>query len=240
MGKGFQTRHLAQDSKTRINLKGKGLQTRHLALDSKTRINLNKYRFASIFYDILDYPWERIYRKWRPFLVGDMRGSVLEAGVGTGRNIKHYHSSVDLTCLDLSPEMLNKAVKRAKGAKCCVRFVHEDVCSMQSISSGHYDWIMAGFLCCVLPNELQSLALEQIVRVLKPGGRFRLLEMIYSNNPQLRRRQNVFAPIVETLYGARFDRETIKYAQKLEGVTINETRFLKNDVYLLIEGMKDL
>jgi hypothetical protein len=31
------------------------------------------------FNDILDYPWERQYRHWRPQLVGDVRGAVLEA-----------------------------------------------------------------------------------------------------------------------------------------------------------------
>ena len=28
-----------------------------------------KYNVTAYFYDILDYPWERIYRKWRPKLV---------------------------------------------------------------------------------------------------------------------------------------------------------------------------
>ncbi len=52
-----------------------------------------KYRTTSLFYDILDYPWERQYKKWRPGLLKDMRGRVLEAGVGTGRNLRHYHPS---------------------------------------------------------------------------------------------------------------------------------------------------
>jgi hypothetical protein len=40
-----------------------------------------KYNVTAWFYDILDYPWERQYRHWRPQLVGDLRGEVLEAGV---------------------------------------------------------------------------------------------------------------------------------------------------------------
>ncbi len=49
-----------------------------------------KYDATAWFYDILDFPWELQYRRWRPALVGDVRGSVLEAGVGTGRNLPYY------------------------------------------------------------------------------------------------------------------------------------------------------
>ncbi|HED19465.1 MAG TPA: SAM-dependent methyltransferase, partial [Gammaproteobacteria bacterium] len=60
-----------------------------------------KYKLTASFYDILDYPWERIYRKWRPTLVGDLRGKILEAGVGTGKNLKFYHEDVELTGIEL-------------------------------------------------------------------------------------------------------------------------------------------
>ncbi len=46
-----------------------------------------KYDITAMFYDILDYPWGRMYEKWRPSLLADVRGSVLEAGVGMGRNL---------------------------------------------------------------------------------------------------------------------------------------------------------
>jgi len=37
-----------------------------------------KYNITAMFYDILDYPWERIYREWRPWFLGDLRGKALE------------------------------------------------------------------------------------------------------------------------------------------------------------------
>ena len=70
--------------------------------EDKERRSLQlKYEITAWFYDILDYPWERQYRHWRPRLVGDARGSVLEAGVGTGRNLKYYDSGVNFTAIDL-------------------------------------------------------------------------------------------------------------------------------------------
>ncbi|MBA3052413.1 class I SAM-dependent methyltransferase [bacterium] len=80
-----------------------------------------KYNITAIYYDILDYPWERIYKKWRPELLKDVRGKVLEAGVGTGRNLKHYHDSVELVCVDISDAMINKAKKRANNAHCRIK-----------------------------------------------------------------------------------------------------------------------
>ena len=68
-----------------------------------------KYNITACFYDLLDYPWERLYQKWRPGLVGDIRGKVLEAGVGTGRNLEFYHRDVDLVGIDLSEPMLHRA-----------------------------------------------------------------------------------------------------------------------------------
>lgn len=201
-------------------------------------LNLKRYAVTAWFYDILDYPWELQYRKWRPGLLSDVKGEVLEAGVGTGRNLKHYPAGVDLTAVDFSPAMLKRAAKRCPDTACTVKFVHHDVCSMDSLPSAKYDWVVAFFLCCVLPNELQDQAIAEFARVLKPGGKFRLLEMQYSKNPHLRKRQDRFAPFVEKVYGARFDRQTLMHVQNNPNLKVTETRYIKHDTYLLIDGVR--
>jgi len=117
-----------------------------------------KYDITGRFYDILDYPWERQYRRWRPGLLKDVRGKVLEAGVGTGRNLKYYHPGVKLTAVDLSKVMLRRAMRRAKSAVCKVDLCQEDATVMNSIPSNHFDWLISTFLCCVMPDELQPKA----------------------------------------------------------------------------------
>ncbi len=198
----------------------------------------SKYNVTALFYDILDYPWERIYRKWRPSLVGDLRGKVLEAGVGTGRNLEFYHEDVDLLGIELSKQMLNKAEKRIKNARCKVRLINEDATVMQSIDSNQFDWVFSTFMCCVMPDEIQNLALEQFGRVLKQGGQFRLLEIVYSKNKKIKKRQELFAPFVEKVYGARFDRNTLRYIEQSPNLKVEKTSFLKDDTYLLIEGIR--
>ncbi len=198
----------------------------------------SKYNVTAFFYDILDYPWERIYRKWRPALVGDLRGKVLEAGVGTGRNLEFYHEDVELVGIELSNQMLRNAEKRITNARCKVRLINEDATVMQSIDSNQFDWIFSTFMCCVMPDEIQKLAIEQFGRVLKQGGRFRLLEMVFSKNKKIRKRQDFFAPFVEKIYGARFDRDTLRHIERSSNLKVTNTSFLKEDTYLLIDGIR--
>ena len=197
-----------------------------------------KYNITALFYDILDYPWERVYRHWRPVLLGDLRGKVLEAGVGTGRNFRHYHASVELTGVELSDVMLKKAAGKASKAQCKIELLHDDASTMCLVDSNQYDWVISTFLCCVMPDEFQPMALEQFSRVLKPGGKFRLLEMVYSKNRKIRRRQELFSAFVEKVYGARFDRKTLQYLEESADLEITGKQFLKDDVYLYIEGVR--
>ena len=195
-----------------------------------------KYRITSMFYDILDYPWERQYKRWRPGLLKDVHGTVIEAGVGTGRNLRYYPADAKVAGIDLSMDMLNISTKRSGAAECKFYPVHEDATSMESIESNYFDWLVSTYLCCVMPDHLQPLAIGQFERVLKPGAHFRLLEMVYSKNPILRRKQELFAPFIQWVYGARFDRNTLAYIEKSSILKITKTYYLKDDVYLVIEG----
>ena len=206
-------------------------------LSKENQLLQAKYRITSMFYDILDYPWERQYRKWRPKLLSDVHGSVVEAGVGTGRNLRHYQQSATVTGIDLSQEMLAISTKRAVSAQCKFHPVHEDASSMASIPSDTFDWLVSTYLCCVMPDHLQPLAITQFERILKPGARFKLLEMVYSKNPRIKRKQELFAPFIKWVYGARFDNNTLDYIEQSSVLEITSTHYLKDDTYLVIEGI---
>lgn len=195
-----------------------------------------KYRWTAAVYDILDYYWERQYRKWRPGILADLTGDVLELGVGTGRNLEFYPPQVRLTAVDLSLQMLARAARRARKARCPTRLLQGDASDLRELPDASFDWVVSTFLCCVLPDAFQPAALAEIERVLRPRGRFRLLEILYSQQPALRRRQRLFAPFVEWIYGARFDRRTLERLDARAGLRVTGRRFLKADTYLLIEG----
>lgn len=208
------------------------------SIHKDNRLLQAKYDITAWFYDILDYPWERQYRHWRPRLLHDVHGDVLEAGVGSGRNLRYYRPEVNLIGIDLCREMLRRATKRSRAAACAIELRHEDATIMESIPSGNFDWVISTFLCCVMPDHLQPLAVRQFERVLKPGGNIRLLEMVYSKNTKLRKRQERFARFVEKVYGARFDRDTLGHLRESRKIRIRNTYFLKHDTYVVIEGQR--
>lgn len=206
--------------------------------DPRTRPLERKYRFTSRVYDLLDWPWERRYRRWRPDLVGDVTGRVLESGVGTGQNLRFYPPDVDLHAIDLSEGMLQRARRRARTASCDVTLRKADALDLAHLDDGSFDWYVATFLYCVLPDDLQPTALEEMARVLAPGGRFRLVEMLYSRRFFQRLVQRIMAPYVEWVFGARFDRRTLEHLEAAPGLEITGTRWLKEDTHLLLEGRR--
>ncbi len=127
-----------------------GMMVKATSINAANKALQAKYAMTAWWYDLLDYPWERQYRRWRPAFVGDLEGNVLEAGVGTGRNLEHYSASVNLTGIELSKAMLKKARRRSRKAKCVVSLVQEDATLMTSILSGHLDWVILQYpLSCV-------------------------------------------------------------------------------------------
>src|SRR5919204_6856760 len=58
--------------------------------------------------------WERIlFGGGREWVCSQASGDVLEIAIGTGRNLPYYPSGVRLTGVELSPNMLELARKRA-------------------------------------------------------------------------------------------------------------------------------
>jgi demethylmenaquinone methyltransferase/2-methoxy-6-polyprenyl-1,4-benzoquinol methylase len=131
-----------------------------------------------MFYDILDFPWEKQYKKWRPGLLKDVYGAVIEAGVGTGRNLRYYPPNAKVTGIDLSKDMLKISAKRSVFAECEFYPVHEDATSMESIPSNYFDWLVSTFLCCVMPDHLQPLAIDQFERVWQGFNKYILINSL--------------------------------------------------------------
>ena len=75
-----------------------------------------KYNRFSLFYDLVEWPIEKLlFSKWRKKLLKNSKGKVLEIGVGTGKNLSYYnYHKIDLTVIDISKGMLNRAKEKAK------------------------------------------------------------------------------------------------------------------------------
>ena len=72
-----------------------------------------RYRRIAPLYDLLDLPFERVrYRPLRPLLFEKLSGRLLDAGIGTGRNIPYYPPHSWVAGIDSSEAMLARAARR--------------------------------------------------------------------------------------------------------------------------------
>src|SRR6202035_4644762 len=75
--------------------------------------NLARYERIAPFYDVLDFPFERRrYHALRPLLFQNLKGRLLDAGIGTGRNCAFYPPETIVSGIDTSPAMLARARRR--------------------------------------------------------------------------------------------------------------------------------
>jgi len=189
------------------------------------------YRRVARFYDILDFPFEHgRYRALRPLLFEGASGAVLDAGVGTGRNMAFYPPGGRAVGIDLSWPMLRRAAGRRAPANTALAAM--DVCAL-GFADHSFDHIASSFLFCVLEADRQLPALRELARVCKPAGEIRVLEYALSDDPFRRFVMRLWAPWVRFAYGASFDRDTEQYVAAA-GLELVERRFLYRDVIKML------
>lgn len=196
--------------------------------------NFSRYQRIAPYYDLLDFPFEHgRYRKLRPQLFAGLSGRILDAGVGTGRNIPFYPLGAEIVGIDVSPAMLVRAEWRRRRSTAAVVFYEMDVTRL-GFPDNSFDAAVATFLFCVLPDELQVAALRELGRVVKTGGSIRLLEYVRPRGTVRRFVSRLWSPWISWAYGAGFDRRTEDHIRDA-GLEIAETRFVVDDLIKLIE-----
>jgi len=139
---------------------------------------LARYQRIALFYDFLDAPFERKrYSNLRPLIFQNLDGRLLDAGIGTGRTCAYYPPGVEVSGIDISTAMLERAHARCPTLALAGRLYQMDVTDLKFPTSS-FDAAVSTFLFCVLPNDLQVPALRELGRVVKPGGLIRLLEYV--------------------------------------------------------------
>ena len=191
------------------------------------------YNHIARLYDILDLPFEHgRYKPLRRVLFDGLSGTLLDAGVGTGRNFPFYPDGSKVTGIDLSPAMLDRARRRKAKLNIAVD-LHEMNVMKMDFADDSFDGIVSTFLFCVLDAEYQQPALEELRRVCRPGGTIHILEYAISENPLRRFMMKLWAPWVRFAYGAEFDRNTEQYLEAA-GLDVVEVKFLYKDIIKLL------
>lgn len=157
--------------------------------------------------------------------------TVLEVGCGNGyvaqKLVERF--DIDLHAFDYSPELAAVAVARdLSNARGHATFSTGDVIELSD--DGRYDLI---FTERVLQNLLdwsaQQAALRNIVRALKPGGRYVMEECFWSGLDALNaaRAELDLAPIPESWHNTFFhDEDVMKFMDDIGADCVEESRFL--------------
>lgn len=129
---------------------------------------------------LLERGWLGAYRAR---LIGNASGRVIEAGIGTGANLRYYPSDVELIGVDASGAMLARAAARATGLGRQVDLHQGDVDHLP-VPDGTTDTVVATLLLCSVASVEATLA--EFARVLHPGGRLLLLDHVESSAAPVR------------------------------------------------------
>ncbi|MCI0885636.1 MAG: methyltransferase domain-containing protein [Chloroflexi bacterium] len=188
------------------------------ASDSKSKEGLatqRRYDRQAAFYDLIDLPVElAVFKRLRRRLWSDVRGAlVLEIGVGTGKNVRHYPEGTRALAVDISPRMLRRAARRARRLHGNVDMVLADVQHLP-FRDGAFDTAVGTFVFCSVPDPVSGL--KEVRRVIQDAGRVHLLEHVRAGNPVIGSLMDLANPISVRLSGANINRDTVSNVAKAD------------------------
>lgn len=209
-------------------------------MSSSTKHTLNRYNVIAAFYNILEWPVEKLfYKSWREKLWSRVRSpEVLEIGVGTGKNIPYYPQGVMVTGIDLSPAMLKRAKKLpAPNGNDHVTLREMDAQNMR-FPDDTFEEVLGTFVFCSVPDPV--LGLKEALRVTKPGGRLYLLEHMRAENAVLAPLMKIFDAPIHFLSGVHIARKTVDNVEYAGWDLLNVHRWDSNGIFRMIEARKPL
>lgn len=130
-------------------------------------------------------------RARRRELIAEADGYTLEIGAGTGLNVEHYRPGVErLVLTESEPHMAKKLRARLRGMGREAEVI--DTAGLPFASTS-FDTVVATLVLCTVPDPAKTL--EEVHRVLRPGGRLLFLAHVCSTEPRVARRQDVVRPV---------------------------------------------
>lgn len=148
----------------------------------------------------------------RPWVCGQATGATLEVAIGTGLNLPHYPDEVALSAIEWSESMLAQARRRARAIGREVDLSLGDARQLPW-PDGHFDTVVATFALCSIPDP--DVALQEMTRVLRPGGLLLLVDHIESSSLPVRLLQRLVDFVTIPLQGERWHHRPLRKVESM-------------------------
>ncbi len=130
-------------------------------------------------------------RKQAVSLVNGHVGKVLEVGVGTGLSLPLYGPDAEITAIDLSTEMLEKARRRAANLD-NMRGILEMDAAQLAFADGEFDTVVAMYVMTAVPDP--HGVWRELERVCAPGGQLIVVNHVARESGPMAVAERLFAP----------------------------------------------
>ena len=161
---------------------------------------------------------------------------VLEVGVGTGINTSLYPTNCQVTGIDLSASMLEKARERvAREGLRNVRLLEMDAANI-TFADDSFDIVYAPYLVSVVPDPVKVV--REMRRVCRPGGKIIVLNHFRSANVVLSRMERAICPLtVHIGFKSDLDLPGFLAQAELQPISIEKVNFPK--IWSLVTCLKN-
>lgn len=205
-------------------------------MNAGTEKTKQRYDRIAPYFDSLEGFLEGLFfSDWRKILWQKVQGDhILEVGVGTGKNFPYYPDNGNITAIDFSEKMLQRAKQKQSRSDVKVELELMDVQSL-CYADNSFDTVIATFVFCSVPQPTKGL--QELYRVCKPGGQVLLLEHVLSSKPIMAKMMCLMNPVIAALFGANINRQTVKSVQScgFEKVLLDPA---SRDMVKLIQAIK--
>lgn len=200
-----------------------------LNLNEKIR---NRYDRVSRVYDLFEQPIEMMaLRRYRKDIMKELKGKVLEVGIGTGKNIPYYPDNIDITAIDFSSKMLERARIKATNLNKKVNILLIDAQQMD-FPDNTFDSVFTTCVFCSVPDPVQGL--EEVRRVCNPDGKIIMIEHVRSEKKVIGAFMDMINPVFVNLYGVNINRRTISNIKTAGFIHVEEINLMGDIVKKII------
>ena len=125
-------------------------------------------------YDLMNsYGPEWRWAPWKRRLFSTMAGKVLFLAVGTGQDVQFFPHGQEITAIDISARMIERARPKAERYDGQLELRHLDVHDLD-YPNATFDQVFTSCTFCSVPDPVKGL--RALRRVLKPGGTIGMFE----------------------------------------------------------------